>query len=130
MNIREIWPEPPLRGWTGVKPEIPKEVVVFEKKIEARKSVIQEKERSLSTVVSEILFFFGTCIDASIHIKKKRDVSREVEKVASLYKEANSILQGHREEEARERLVSMIQEQIARKKDFLKKLSIAHQSLQ
>ncbi|KAI5186912.1 hypothetical protein NEHOM01_1796 [Nematocida homosporus] len=132
MNIREIWPEVPIdkerkgglvdKGKKGL-PRIPKEIEQFGFKIEVGLDDVI-KNRSLLVVSKEIIGVFNRCIWDSLDIRKRRDIQVDLKKISKLYEEANQVIAGYRLAEAKEKIALSLAQQIEKKKELLKKMTL------
>lgn len=122
MNIKEIWPEPPIPKRPQEPPRIPKVIEAFQRTVPARAPV--EDVRKLSEVLSDISEVFSSSVSTSMSIKQPRDIEVEVKKIGVLYEEVNTIIKSLREEEAKERIIDLIKKQIKKKQNLIHSLNL------
>ncbi|EHY64692.1 hypothetical protein NERG_02311 [Nematocida ausubeli] len=122
MHIKEIWPEPPLPKKVQDVPRIPKVIEAFQRTLFQEE--VQETERKLSDVISDIMSLFTESVQNSVLVKNPRGIEGEVKKIAKLYEEINLIISSKREIEAKERVVHLVKKQIKKKQNLINKLNL------
>ncbi|KAI5132735.1 hypothetical protein NEAUS06_0331 [Nematocida ausubeli] len=122
MHIKEIWPEPPLPKKVQDVPRIPKVIEAFQRTLFQEE--VQETERKLSDVISDIMSLFTESVQNSVLVKNPRGIEEEVKKIAKLYEEINLIISSKREIEAKERVVHLVKKQIKKKQNLINKLNL------
>ncbi|KAI5162056.1 hypothetical protein NEAUS03_1899 [Nematocida ausubeli] len=122
MHIKEIWPEPPLPKKVQDVPRIPKVIEAFQRTLFQEE--VQETERNLSDVISDITSLFTESVQNSVLVKNPRGIEGEVKKIAKLYEEINLIISSKREIEAKERVVHLVKKQIKKKQNLINKLNL------
>ncbi|KAI5138020.1 hypothetical protein NEAUS04_2131 [Nematocida ausubeli] len=122
MHIKEIWPEPPLPKKVQDVPRIPKVIEAFQRTLFQEE--VQETERKLSDVISDITSLFTESVQNSVLVKNPRGIEGEVKKIAKLYEEINLIISSKREIEAKERVVHLVKKQIKKKQNLINKLNL------
>ncbi|KAI5181846.1 hypothetical protein NEOKW01_2003 [Nematocida sp. AWRm80] len=126
MNVREIWPRPPMEEFIDGKttpPTPPEKLVMFNREIQMYNSK-PKIDASLLSLVNKLIDEFNRVIDSSVDIYKIRNIEDDVTRIEDIYKNINAKIEEYRREEALERLKLLLKEQIQHKEEEIRRISL------